>query len=103
MAKYTIVYWQEIPSVVEGGKGRKRHKVELSQRFQELIDKVAMRKGLFGPDEYLEEWRRGEPTQRDGSPEDVAKAVAEELESRYEAIEEKALAQAAEARRESQG
>ena len=57
MAQYTVVYWQEIPSVVEAKQGRKRHKEQLSERFQELIDAVAMRKGLFGTDEYLEEWR----------------------------------------------
>ena len=65
MAKYTVLYWQDIPSLVEVRQGRKRHKVQLSERFQELIDKVAMRKGFFGADNYLEQWRRGEtPKQR---------------------------------------
>lgn len=100
MAKYTILYWQKIPSVVEASQGRKRHKELLSQRFQDLIDRVAMRKGLFGTDSYLEEWRRGEACQREGSPQEVAQGLVEGLEAEYEAIEEKAMAEAAESRRE---
>ena len=98
MARYTILYWQEIPSLVEVRQGRKRHKVQLSERFQELIDKVAMRKGLFGTDSYLEEWRRGETLSRDGAPEEVVQEVAAEIESEYEVIEEKAMQEAAETR-----
>ena len=103
MAQYTILYWQDIPSLVEVRQGRKRHKVQLSERFQELIDKVAMRKGLFGTDNYLEEWRRGEPLSRDGSPEEVVQQVAAEIESEYGAIEERAMKEAAEARAKSDG
>ena len=95
MARYTIVYWQDIPSLVEVRQGRKRHKIQLSQRFQELIDKVAMRKGLFGTDTYLEEWRRGESQSRDGTPEEIVQAVAAEIESEYAVIEEKAMKEAA--------
>ena len=102
MARYTILYWQDIPSVVEAGKGRKRHKIQLSQRFQELIDAVAMRKGLFGTDSYLEQWRRGEPMEREGTPQDVSEAVARDIESEYDTIEEKAMAEAAASRREAQ-
>lgn len=91
MARYTILYWQDIPSLVEVRQGRKRQKVQLSERFQELIDKMAMRKGLFGTDSYLEEWRRGETKTRDGSPEEVVQAVAAELESQYQDIEDKAM------------
>ena len=97
MAQYTILYWQEIPSLVEVRQGRKRHKVLLSERFQELIDKVAMRKGLFGTDNYLGEWRRGKSLSRDGSPEEVVQQVAAEIESDYGAIEERAMKGAAEA------
>ena len=95
MAQYTILYWQDIPSLVEVRQGRQRHKGQLSERFQELIDKVAMRKGLFGTDSYLEEWRRGEIKMRDGAPEEVVQAVAAELESQYADIEVKAMAEVA--------
>jgi hypothetical protein len=32
--------------------------VQLSDRFQRAIDAAAMKAGLVGSDEYLEEWRR---------------------------------------------
>ena len=86
MAKVTILYWQEIPSVVEARDRSGRHKIELSQRFQELIDLVAMKKKLAGTDEYLIQWNKGDPLEREGEPEAVAQAVAEEIEARYDAI-----------------
>jgi hypothetical protein len=101
MARFTILYWQDIPSVVEAVDGRKRHKCQLSDRFQELIDACAMRKGLFGTDAYLQEWHKSAPGKRDGSPQEVAEAVAGELEAQYDAIASKAMDEAADARRES--
>ena len=92
MARVTILYWQEIPSVVEARDRSGRHKIELSQRFQELIDLVAMKKKLAGTDEYLIQWNKGDPTEREGEPEAVAKAVAEEIEGRYDAIRADELA-----------
>ena len=86
MARVTILYWQEIPSVVEARDRSGRHKIELSQRFQELIDLVAMKKKLAGTDEYLVQWNKGAPTEREGDPESVARAVADEIEGRYDAI-----------------
>ncbi|MEZ4707089.1 MAG: virulence factor [Caldilineaceae bacterium] len=80
MAEYQITYWRQIPSMVTAREGRRNtFKVELPQRFQAAIDELAMRAGLIGTDEYLEEWRR-EPWQpRDGTPEEVAQGVAKEL------------------------
>ncbi len=92
MAKVTILYWQEIPSVVEAKDESGSHKIQLSQRFQELIDLVAMKKKLAGTDEYLVQWSKGRPEQRDGNAEAVATQVAEDIESRYDAIRADELA-----------
>ena len=92
MARVTILNWQEIPSVVEARDRSGRHKIELSRRFQELIDLVAMKKKLAGTDEYLIQWNKGDPTEREGDPESVARAVADELEGRFEAIRAEELA-----------
>ena len=92
MAKVTILYWQDIPSVVEAREGRDKHKIELSLRFQELIDLVAMRKGMMGTDEYLLQWAKGKPEEHDGGAEAAATAVAEEIESRFDAIRAEELA-----------
>lgn len=92
MADYTILYWQNIPSMVEAREGRTKKKVQLSDRFQVLIDAVAMRKNLVGTDAYIEQWRRGERQTRDGNAEEVAAAVSAELETQYEAIKAAAMA-----------
>ena len=92
MAKVTILRWQEIPSVVEARDRSGRHKIELSRRFQELIDLVAMKKKLAGTDEYLIQWNKGEPKEHAGAPEAAAKAVAEDIEARYDAIRAEELA-----------
>ena len=91
MAKVTILYWQDIPSLVEAKDGSGNHKIQLSDRFQELIDLVAMRKKLAGTDEYLMHWSKGRPEQREGSAEDAARALATEIEARYDAIRADAL------------
>lgn len=86
MAKYQILYWQDLPSLVDAFDDTGRHKIELSPRFQALIDHVAMETGLAGTDSYLEEWKRGPSEERVGSPEEVAKEVAEEFEAEFEDI-----------------
>ncbi len=91
MAKCTVLCWQEIPSVIEAKDATGSHKIELSPRFQELIDMIAMRRGLDGSDAYLMEWRKERPVVRDGAPEQAAKAMAEEIESRYESIKDEAI------------
>lgn len=91
MAKWTVLCWQEIPSVVEAKDDGGSHKVQLSLKFQELIDMIAMRRDLAGSDAYLMEWRKEDVQERDGSAHDVAEAVAAEIEARYETIKEEAM------------
>ena len=91
MAKYTVLYWQDIPSMIEAKDGGATHKVQLSQRFQALIDAAAMRQGMAGTDAYLEQWRRGGRVARDGSAEQVANAVKEELEAGYDTLKAAAM------------
>ena len=58
MPELTIIFWRGIPAHVTAGKGRGAARAQLSERFQEAIDAAAMRAGLIGTDEYLEQWRR---------------------------------------------
>ena len=56
----------------------------LSQRFQQAIDRAAMRAGKGGSGPYLAEWRR--ETSRveiDGDPAEVARAEASRLEEAF--------------------
>lgn len=54
----TIIMWRDMPAQVVAKKGRVTHKIELAPRFQQAIDRAAMRAGSIGSDEYLEDWRR---------------------------------------------
>ncbi len=92
MAKITILSWQEIPSVVEASDSATKHKVQLSQRFQELIDLVAMRRGLDGSDTYLMEWQKTQLPDRSEAAEAAANSVAVEIENRFDEIKAAALA-----------
>ncbi len=56
--KLITVYWRDIPAQVIAKKGRESAKVMLSARFQEAIDRAAMRAGKGGSDAYMSEWRR---------------------------------------------
>jgi len=91
MARVTVVYWQDIPSMVEARDRTGRHKVQLSARFQELIDRAAMRQGLHGSDAYLLQWRRADPEERPGAPQACAQAVADDIEARFDAIRDAVL------------
>lgn len=92
MTTYQIVYWRDIPAQVKVGSGRQRAARQMSLRFQEAIDRAAMRSGLFNTDDYLAEWRTGTPEEREGEPEAVAEAVAAEIEAAYDAQRLEALA-----------
>ena len=56
--KLVTIYWRDIPSQVLVQKGRTKAKVRLPHRFQEAIDRAAMRAGKGSSGLYLEEWRR---------------------------------------------
>lgn len=95
MAEYQITYWRDFPSMVNAREGRRNTaRVELSQRFQLVIDEAAMRLGMTGTDAYLEQWRRGGWQERPGTPEEVAQAVAVEVEAAYSAARLREMLQA---------
>jgi len=82
MGKLVVVYWRDIPAQVIASRGRERAKVALSDRFQEAIDRAAMRAGKGASDKYLEDWRRV-PRPCGDALEDAARAEAERLESEF--------------------
>ena len=57
-ATLTVILWRDIPAQVTAKQGRAVHKVELAPRFQQAIDRAAMRAGSVGSTEYLDDWRR---------------------------------------------
>jgi hypothetical protein len=81
MARYRILSWQDIPSVIKasGDDGAEVSR-QLPDVFQQEIDRQAMRQGLTGSEEYLAHWGWGDPEERPGDPEAVLDELAAELE-----------------------
>lgn len=84
MANVTIVYWRDIPAQVIVGKGRRGVKIQLTERFEQAIDRAAMKSGAAGTDDYLADWRKADPYSVDGNDADVAAAEAARLEADYD-------------------
>lgn len=83
MAKMIVIYWRDIPSQVLVQSGRKRQKVQLSGRFQQAIDRAAMRAGKGSSDAYLAEWRREASACEGGDLQALADREAARLEREY--------------------
>ncbi len=84
MVKKTLVFWRDIPAQVIVQRGRRREKVQLGARFQEAIDRAAMRAGKGSSDAYLSEWRR-ETSRLESSQElrELAEHTAADLEAQF--------------------
>ena len=91
MPEVTVVYWRDIPAQVIVGKGRRASKVQLPERFEQAIDRCAMKSGARDTDSYLAEWRKAEPYEAEGEPDAVAAAEAARLEGEHDAARIKAL------------
>ncbi len=91
MPDVTVVYWRDIPAQVIVGKGRRGAKVQLPERFEQAIDRAAMKVGADGTDDYLAEWRKAPPYAVEGDPDEVARTEAERLDTEYDTSRIKAL------------
>jgi hypothetical protein len=83
MATLTIISWRDIPAQVVGKRGRETAKIQLSARFQEAVDRAAMRAGKGSSDAYLADWKRSEPQPCADDIQGVVAATAAEIEARY--------------------
>ena len=78
------ILWRDIPSQVLIKRGRDRGKYMLSARFQEAIDRAAMRAGKGGSYAYLDEWRRVTTAiEAEGALADIAAQLGQEIEAQY--------------------
>ena len=93
MATYQIIAWKDVPSMIEARDDAGTVTRPLSDRFQQLIDSVAMRLGIEDQDAYLDLWARGDVQERPGSATEVAEAVAAEIEARFPEIISRAFRQ----------
>ena len=91
MTKIFILSWQDIPTVVEARDANGIEKVELSRRFSELIDFIAMKKGIVGTDDYLRDWKKKKLSNTNKTAKQVVLEMSEYLEGKYEEIKSNAL------------
>jgi hypothetical protein len=83
VASLSVISWRDIPTQVIVRRGRETAKVKLSDRFQEAVDRAAMRAGKGSSDLYLAEWKRSDPAPCGDDIEQVAAAEAKRIEDRY--------------------
>ena len=84
MPAVTIVYWRDIPAQVIVGKGRRGSKRPLPERFEQAIDRAAMKIGAGDSDAYLAEWRKADPFEVEGDPDAIADSEAARIDAEYD-------------------
>lgn len=95
MPQLQITYWRDIPATITVREGRKAERRKLPERFEQAIDRAAMRAGLRGEDSYLAEWRRSEPLKVEGDAAEVADKECARVDCDYppERLKQLALAE----------
>jgi Virulence factor len=83
VASLIIISWRDIPAQVIVKRGRETAKVQLSHRFQEAVDRAAMRAGKGSSDAYLADWARSAPRPCGDDLNAEAAAEAARLEAKY--------------------
>lgn len=83
MSEVTVVYWRDIPAQVIVGRGRTGAKAPLPERFEQAIDRCAMKIGAKDSDAYMAEWRKVSEGPAEGDPQQAAAARAAALEAEF--------------------
>ena len=91
MPNVVTVYWRDIPAQVIVGKGRRGSKRPLPERFEQAIDRAAMKAGAKDDDAYLAGFRKASPVEVEGDAQEVANAEAARIDAEYDAEKLKAL------------
>jgi len=83
MAKLIVISWRDVPAQVLVKAGRETAKVQLSHRFQEAVDRAAMRAGKASSGDYLADWKRSDPRACGDDLQAEANAEAARIEALY--------------------
>jgi len=83
MGSLIVISWRDIPAQVIVKRGRESAKVQLSHRFQEAVDRAAMRAGKGSSDAYLADWARSAPRSCGDDLQAEASAEAARLEAKF--------------------
>jgi hypothetical protein len=71
-----------VPSQVKTEDDVEDVTLEMPPKFMERIDRLAVKRGLQGSDDYLAQWRWSDEEEREGTAREVAQALVAELEAR---------------------
>jgi hypothetical protein len=85
MARYRILTWRGVPAqlkVFPDGGGRPRS-VPLADWYGQEIDRIAMREGILGSDEYLALWEWSGDLERPGTPDEIVDELTAELDAQW--------------------
>ena len=82
MARYKVLYWQEIPTQIKAEDETDDVTFMLDEKLMTQIDILAARRGLQNADDYLAQWKWSDEEEREGSAREVADALKAELEAR---------------------
>lgn len=83
MAEYQILYWDEIPFGVRAYEENRRVSKQLPMKFQKVIGVVCMVTGRTSQQDYQEGFTWGARESREGSAEQVAQQIHDELVFAY--------------------
>ena len=83
MANLFVISWRDVPAQVLVKAGRETAKIQLSHRFQEAVDRAAMRAGKASSGDYLADWKRSDPRACGDDLQAEANAEAARIEAHY--------------------
>ena len=87
MAKYKILYWQDIPVTIRVDGDGQTVKLQVHDNIMAVVDAAAMKQGLVGSDEYMEQWHWSKKATRDGTASEVAQALQRELATQLDGMQ----------------
>lgn len=83
MAKYQIMYWNDIPSQIKAVDDGGEAKLQLPEYFTQAIDAEAMSTNASNTDAYLDAWKWGAEQTLPGTAPEVARKLYDEICERF--------------------
>ncbi len=89
MARYQILYWEHIPLGVKATDINGTVRENLPTRFQEAVERASQKAGQTSAAAYTSMFKWDKEQEREGSAQEVAALIAQELDETWN--EEEAL------------
>jgi hypothetical protein len=83
MARYQILYWEHIPLGVKATDVNGTVRENLPARFQEAVERASSKAGQTSAAAYTSMFKWGKEKEREGPAQEVAAAVARELDETW--------------------